>query len=256
MVLLFLRGPLPQALSHDDAHPQSKRISAMVLGTCRWFSALEQFSRHYLDKPIKHPRLRLLAYIGLYQCLFMHQHAALSVHQTVEACRTLKLSWAKSMLNFLLRSALRHPPRLQDYRTETWAHPAWLDKRLQEAWPHHIDAIRRNSLSTAAIHLRCAVDSRDAWVLTFQKQGIAATNHPHCPSAIIISESVDITSLPGFHEGQWMYKTRCPMGCTLLVLKKSSRMMHAAAWVVNYLLTYQPAYLLAIDTCETSYATP
>ena len=137
------------ALTRLDNQVPSERDRAFVrsicYGTLRWYYRLDAILTHLLNKPLRNKdvNVRILALLGLYQIGFTRVKPHAAVSETVEAAG--KKTWAKSLLNGILRNYLRNPDKfdaLADKSEEGKnAHPQWLSSELRKNWPEYADDI-------------------------------------------------------------------------------------------------------------------
>ena len=110
-------------------------IKELCYGVLRWYYRLEFFLNRLLDKPIrrKDTDIRALILCGLYQLAFLRVPAHAAVSATVNAAGHLDKTWAKQLINAVLRRYQREsatleqaisncalcPPAVVDYSTSS-----------------------------------------------------------------------------------------------------------------------------------------
>ena len=118
-------------------NPKDKAfVQAVCYGVCRYYHRLQFILTQLLDKPIKDAEIYALALVGLYQLAFMRVKTHAAVSETVDATR--KKSWAKNLINALLRRYLREQEALEAQAnlnpTALYSHPKWLIARVENDW--------------------------------------------------------------------------------------------------------------------------
>jgi 16S rRNA (cytosine967-C5)-methyltransferase len=86
-------------------------IQALAYGVSRWFWELDFLLARLCAKPIKEPYVKALALIGLFQLRHMRVKPYAAVAETVAAAK--RMSWAKPLLNGLLRTYQREQASLE-----------------------------------------------------------------------------------------------------------------------------------------------
>jgi len=196
----------------DHLEQKDKALAReIIFGTLRQYYQLLAVSELLLSKPLKNKDKDVLCLIliGLYQLFYTRipDHAVLS--ETVQAATKIKKPWAKSLINAILRKALRESEQLLTTVNEDPAIkaslPQWIYQQLATDWPQQLHEICENSHQRAALTLRvnCRHNSRDQYLLRLQKSGIAATIHPLADQALVLEKSCDITTLPGYKQGDF-----------------------------------------------------
>lgn len=199
--------PAAQTTIEERERPLVQELS---YGVIRWHLRLNALAERLLRKPLRRRDLdvALLLEIGLYQLIHMHIPAYAAIDQTVQATRTLGKPWASGLVNAVLRRYLREAAACsagldQAQPAVRYSMPEWLIGRLERAYPGDWARVcgesnARPPMSLRVNLLRCG---RDAYLARLDAAGIAAAVHPMVPSAIVLSEPVPVTRLPGFGEG-------------------------------------------------------
>lgn len=147
--------------SADNLSPKDEALlQALCYGVCRWQPRLDLICRQLLDRPLKTKDIdiRVLLLVGIYQLLFTRIPAHAAINETVKASGDLGKSWARGLINAVLRRLQREQQRLltnleprPEYR---YSHPDWLLARLKEAWPDHWETICAANNTQAPLTLR------------------------------------------------------------------------------------------------------
>jgi 16S rRNA (cytosine967-C5)-methyltransferase len=196
--------PAPAVAERDRA-----LVAELVYGACRWFHRLDFFLARLLQRPLK-PReaeLRALLLIGLYQLVQTRVATHAAVDETVAASRALGKDWAAGLVNGVLRTFLRDRASLEAAAdadpAAAYAHPAWLVRRLQDAWPEHWRAVLHagNTRPPMTLRVNRLRGSTADYVSRLAEAGVAASAVDAVPSAVVLEQPVDVARLPGFDEG-------------------------------------------------------
>lgn len=212
-------------------------LQELCFGTLRWYSRLDAMAKQLLDKPLKgkYQPVHALLLVGLYQLLYTRVPAHAALAETVAACKRLKADPFKGLVNGVLRNVQRRQQELEEKVDALpqlrQAHPNWLMKRLQQAYPEQWQAIMaaNNCHPPMWIRVNETHHSRDQYMALLAEQGIEASADPLAAQALRLGRPVDVTTLPGFSEGH----------CSV---------QDAAAQMAAQLLDPQPGELI-LDAC-------
>jgi 16S rRNA (cytosine967-C5)-methyltransferase len=125
----------------------------------------------------------------------------------VEGTKTLRGPSLSGLINAVLRSYLRDQEALDAFAVShnagLYAHPSWLLKLLQEAYPQQWQTIIEANNSKAPMWLRVNRQhhSREAYLALLDNEQIEYTVHPQAADAIKLASPCDVTLLPGFDRG-------------------------------------------------------
>jgi 16S rRNA (cytosine967-C5)-methyltransferase len=233
---LSLNTVLPPALDRTDPRDRGL-LQELCHGVCRWHPQLQAWLDRLLARPLD-PRehvIRALLFIGLYQLqhLRIPEHAA--VAETVAAARELRKPWAVGLTNAVLRAALRRRAELVDV-LETdpvacTAHPRWLLERLQQDWPDDWPAIvaANNARPPFTLRINQRVLDREEYRQRLAT-GQIAEPIASVETALVLSEPVDLATLPGFAEG-WasVQDAAAQLAAPLLEVQPGLRVLDACA---------------------------
>ncbi len=200
---------LTDTFKHLDDRKEQSFIQALCYGVMRWYPQLEFIADTLLDKPLKQKDtdIKLLLLLGIYQIDKMRtpEHAAVSA--TVDACNTLEKSWARHLVNAILRRYLREKTRLETLLNNStsarFAHPEWLIEKLQQDWPAQWSALLEKNNSPPPMHLRVNLlkDSRDNYIEKLSLAGLEGKASPLTDSGISLLRPATVEQLPGFFSG-------------------------------------------------------
>ena len=181
----------------------------LSLGSCRWFFRLNALTKILLKHPFQEEDqdLHALLIVGLYQLLIQGKAPHAAVHATVDVCEEMGKGYAKSVVNACLRRYGREYenllPPLDDNPVTATSHPKWLVKLLTKAWPDQWQAILDGNNERAPLCLRVNQRqlSREDYLVLLAEADIDAHCGVYSEDAIYLTESCDVTQLPGFDQG-------------------------------------------------------
>lgn len=185
-------------------------VKELCFGTLRWYDQLEFLLGRYLDRPLKQRDgdIRTLILVGLYQLHHLGTPPHAAVSETVEATADLDKSWAKPLVNALLRRSQREFQRLRPELDRNpgarYSHPAWLIDRIKADWPDQWEAILQTNNQRPPQHLRVNLlrTTRENYLEDLERAGIRAQQIDLTPCGIQVPDPVDVDALPGFDDGR------------------------------------------------------
>ncbi|EDY87137.1 ribosomal RNA small subunit methyltransferase B [gamma proteobacterium HTCC5015] len=177
-------------------------------GSLRYYHRYEWLSQQLLKKPFKHKDsdLQAVLALGLYQLFEMRipDHAAVS--NTVALVNGLKKSWAKGVINAVLRNALRQRDewrgKIADEEAAQHSLPRWLLNFLEGNWPDQWTGIAEASLAKPPMTLRISGGARDQYRQRLSALDIECHAPERADWALTITPPVDTDVLPGFAKGE------------------------------------------------------
>ena len=193
-----------------DAVPDGKDrafIQALSFGVLRQYHQLDFILQQLLSKSIrnKDTDIKVLLLIGLYQLKYMRVKSHAAVSETVVAAK--KKSWAKSLINGVLRQYLREQETLDKLADDNFiayhSHPQWLVDIIKQSWPEQFRSILQENNKQAPMVLRVnlAQTTRDEYLEKLEHNAIVASLVPFCSTAIVLKQAVLVDQLPGFSDG-------------------------------------------------------
>lgn len=211
-------------------------IQELCYGVIRWYAPLKQLCSYLLKKPLNanDQDVYALLLIGLYQLNYLRTSPHAAVHETVQAARELHKVWAVPLINGVLRSFQRQKDSLLKKlpRDSHFAHPDWLIKKLQQAWPNEWEAIiaANNHLPPMSLRVNLLKITRKDYAQKLKDNGITASLSELSQAGIILDESCPVLKLPGFMEGVVSIQdTAAQLAASLLILEPGQRVLDACA---------------------------
>jgi 16S rRNA (cytosine967-C5)-methyltransferase len=252
-----LTAALDSLLLNIDAKDKAF-IQAICYGVCRQYQRLDFILSQLLEKPLKDTEIKALALVGLYQLSFMRVKSHAAVSETVSAI-TKKKSWAKGLLNALLRRYLREQETLEAQANRNHcaavSHPDWLIKRIEHDWAEHAAQIfhENNQQPPMVLRVNLARTNREAYLQRLAEQDIIGSAVDFCPTAIVLDKPVAVDLLPDFFEG-WVsvQDTAAQLSASLLDVQAGQRVLDLCAapgGKTAHILESQPQLkeLVAVD---------
>lgn len=199
---------LSDSLLKYKTHSDFPLISEFCYGVCRHYYALRSILCSMLDKPFKAKDLdvELSIILGLYQLEFMSIKPFAAVNETVKLSKALKKSWAKGVINALLRRYQREKDSimagLENDEAYQLNHPTWFIKKLKAA-SYDVDTICQANDKRPPIYLRVNLKkiSPDAYLKLLHDQNIDAALCSYTDKTIVVNSKINVPELPGFDKG-------------------------------------------------------
>ena len=205
----------------------------LAFGFCRWYFALSTLLASRLQKPLRarDRDIEVILILGLYQLLVMNTEPHAAVNETVKLALAQKKSWARGLVNALLRGVVRDGIEL-DSNSPTQAYPDWIMSRIRRDWGEQAERVLIEGNNRPPMTLR--VDTRQASIdnviTTLGSAGIEASRHSTVSTAIVLSAPCEVTQLPGFERGILnVQDAAAQIAATLLDCKSGARVLDACA---------------------------
>lgn len=183
-------------------------IYQLAYGSLRFYSALQALANYALKQPLspKDQDIYFLIILGFYQIQHLDIPEYAIVKETVDAADVLKKSWAKKLINAILRRFLRERESFEQQclcsEEAQYAHPQWFINRIKLAWPVQWEKILQANNEKAPMHLRVnpLKISRDDYLKILNKENIEAISLNN-KEGLCLAQAMDVQKLPGFREG-------------------------------------------------------
>lgn len=230
--LLNDKSSLSQLMPNSaDVSPMTKEI---CFGFCRHYFRLQAIANCLLQKKPKETEIWVALLIGLYQLHYMNQPDYAVVKETVALLEKTKKSWAKGLVNAVLRNFCRQKDELLTKlnKDPLFLHgqPHWLLKRLQADWPNDWQAIAQANDRHPPMTLRVNVKKNSVaeYLQRLEQAGIEAYPHPVATEGINLASPCDVRQLPGFADGCISVQDgAAQLAASLLSLKPGLRVLDA-----------------------------
>lgn len=255
-----LEGPLSRVADERDR----ALIQAMAYGVMRDYWRLDWLLSQLLNTPLKQRDVDIQAslMLGLYQLMEMRipDHAA--VAETVKLPGQLKKTWAKGLVNGVLRNFQRQRDallsRMEKDPVASSAHPSWLLQLLQQDWPQDWGTITAANNTNPPMTLRVnpAQHDRETYLGLLKAKGIICEPALHTEYGLTLAHPVRVEQLPGFSRGAISVQdAAAQLAAQLLDAQPGERVLDACAapgGKTAHILERQPALaeLVALDISE------
>lgn len=214
-----------------EAAPMTKEL---CYGVCRQYVRLEAIADRLMDKRPKSIEIWLLILIGLYQLQYMQAPDYAVVKETVALLGALKKTWAKGLVNAVLRQFCRNSQQILSDLAEDdafiYGQPQWLLQHLQTDWPDdwQVIALANDVHPPMTLRVNTQQTTLVNYLTVLEKAGIEAYAHPLVPSAVTLVKPIDVTQLPGFTQGMVSVQdAAAQLAASLLSLKPGLRILDA-----------------------------
>jgi 16S rRNA (cytosine967-C5)-methyltransferase len=222
-------------LSHLIA-PLSPFSRELCFGVCRYYFRLEAIAQALLTKKPKGLDLWLNLLMGLYQLHELNLPDYAVVQETVALISRKHATWAKGLINAVLRTYCRDRATLIEQLKNKPAychnHPAWFIQRMQEAWPKDWQRILQANDIHPPMTLRAHALHGDAadYLTELNQVNINATACQYATHGITLNTPCDVHLLPGFRAGHISVQDEAAqLAPTLLQLKPGLRVLDACS---------------------------
>ncbi len=231
----------------------------LVFGLCRWYYALSALLARRLQKPLRERDrdIEIILLLGLYQLLVIKTGAHAAVNETVKLALSRKKSWARGLVNAVLRAVVRDEVSL-DSNAQAQAYPDWVLARIHRDWGEQAEQLLIEGNQRPPMTLRA--DTRrarlDDLIDALGADGIDARKHEIVATAIELASPCDVTQLTGFEQGLLSVQdAAAQIAASLLVCASGARVLDACAApggkTAHLLQTYDDIELDALDSSET-----
>ena len=227
---ISLSVALPEQQKYLENGKDKALLAELCYGVMRYLPQLDKQVSDCMSKQMKGKQriVHQLLLVGCYQLYFTRipSHAAIS--ETAEACRQLKFEGLVKVVNGVLRTIQRQEkPLATDNDTLAYNTPAWIIKRLKEAYPDSWQNVIEQSHERPPMWLRNNQQSqaRETYLQALAGLDIEA-EAGNSPDSILLSSPRDVMQLPGFETGaasvqdgaaQWAATLLAPQGEELVL---------------------------------------
>ncbi|WP_108945037.1 16S rRNA (cytosine(967)-C(5))-methyltransferase RsmB [Shewanella halifaxensis] len=227
---ISLSVALPEQQRNLENGKDKALLAELCYGVMRYLPQLDKQVSDCMSKQMKGKQriVHQLLLVGCYQLYFTRipSHAAIS--ETAEACRQLKFEGLVKVVNGVLRTIQRQEkPLATDNDTLAYNTPAWIIKRLKEAYPDSWQNVIEQSHERPPMWLRNNQQSqtRETYLQALAGLDIEA-EAGNSPDSILLSSPRDVMQLPGFETGaasvqdgaaQWAATLLAPQGEELVL---------------------------------------
>jgi len=235
---------LDRVLESESERLQAERrarLRELCYGGCRYYALLNGILGQLLSRPVRSKErvVHFLLVIGLYQLEFLRipDHAA--VDETVASLNAGRLSWARGLVNGVLREyiRLRGSDRLVEIHealtpAERASVSEYLFAAIQRSWPQHAEAICAASIARPPMTLRVNRQkiTRDLYLERLAGCQFGAEATVDSPDGVTLNQPAMVFDLPMFDQGWVSVQDESAQLCTgLLRLEPDAVVLDACA---------------------------
>ncbi len=232
-------------------------LSALLNDGARWWLRFAPAIDALVAHPLRDADIYALLVLGLVQLEILQLPDYAAVAATVDATRALGKPKFAALANALLRRWLReretHLARLDSDTATRTAHPPWLIDAIASDYPDDVDAILAADNVEAPVWLRVNSrrTTREQLVAMFAQSNIACDIVQELPDALILRESRDVTTLPGYAAGTFSVQDGAAQyAATLLDARNGTRVLDACAapgGKTAHILEHADTHVVALD---------
>lgn len=213
-------------------HPADRGFcQEIIYGTLRHYASLQATLAPFLKKKIspKNKPLEIVLCAAVYQLYHLKLPDYAVINESVFVTKSIDFEWATGFVNGVLRNAARadNSTLIRDKHHD---HPAWLAKKIRQAYPDHADAVFAANHHSARTMLRVRHADRAAYLSALHAHEIAAVPHIDNKDAVVLTDSVMMRDLPSFTVGGvTVQDANAQLAANLLGVKSGMRVLDACA---------------------------
>ena len=185
-------------------------LQEICYGVCRHHQSLAFLLEQLLERPLRKrdSDLKYLLLSAIYQLRELSVPEYAVIDETVKAAGELRKSWAKPMVNAVLRNFQRgradfESRILQQPESVQLNHPVWLADAIRADWPRQWRSIleHNNRRPPMCLRVNRLRGSRDETMRLLQQAGLECAAGGLAPSSIYLNKPRPVREIPGFAEG-------------------------------------------------------
>ena len=213
-------------------------IRETAYGACRYYTYLDALLSGLLRKPIR-PKDRLihcLLVCALYQLIFMRIPDHAVVNNSVSSLASGNFSWAKNLLNGVLRNFNRNRDKIladmPDDGPIGHAFPKHLYEQILSDWPEHGERILSASNVKPPLTLRVYIrrNSREEYSRLLEDAGMGFELTRDSALGVTLDQPVPVDRIPGFLEGRVSVQDEsAQLVLSALEIKEGNRILDGCA---------------------------
>jgi len=175
---------------------------SLTYNTIRFYHQLNDIASSILDKPIakKNLDIHCLILLGANQILFSNIPSHAAIFETVNVVNILDKSWAKGLVNAVLREIDRNKDLL--LKKPHFSHPSWMVKKIKSYYPDNFEQIfyQNNTQAPMSIRVHPEYNLND-YQNSLDLIGIESVRISVTPQLLLLGKAVDVMALPDFTNG-------------------------------------------------------
>lgn len=210
----------------DDALAKS-----LVFGTIRFYHRLNDIVTDLLNHSLEKEDLDIhcLMLLGAYQILYSKVAIHASIFETVDTLNFLDKTWAKGLVNAILRQIDRDQEQLK--KQVHYSHPTWMVKKIKQNYPDNFEQIFSQNNIQAPMTIRVHPKySLSEYQQNLAECGINTTIVSVAPQALVLEKPVSVYDLPDFDNGScYVQDASAQLAAHLLAPEKQDRVLDACS---------------------------
>lgn len=206
---------------------------SLLLETCRYFPRLDSILHLLSHKPIKQSFVRAAILLGLSELVIFEKPVHAVIHEYVNIIKASPERFASGFVNACLRRFIRESQTiissLENKLEFLYAHPDWLIKKIQNAWPDAWQTIleANNQHGPMTLRVNLSQISRQDYM---KKAGIDAKPGMYSCASLTLAQPKGVDEIEGFDQGLVSVQDEAfQVAASLLKLQPHLRVLDACA---------------------------
>lgn len=180
----------------------SAETKSLIFGTIRFYHQLNDIVTKKLKKPLETSNIDVhcVMLIGAYQLLHSNIATHAAIYETVNVLDSINKSWAKGLVNAVLREIDRQSDALLNQ--VHYSHPSWFVKKIKNNYPDNFEQIFANNNTQAPMAIRLHPDyNLKDYQNKLSNLGVESYPVNVAPQALVLKKAVTVFQLPDFDKG-------------------------------------------------------
>jgi 16S rRNA (cytosine967-C5)-methyltransferase len=248
---------------YSNITPQQRAVAQdLSYGTLRFYGAIQALLDQLLQKSLDDARLQCLLLVAIYQLQYDKAASHTVVDQAVKAASQSKKTWAKGLVNGVLRNFLRQQTELvanlEGNEFATYSYPAWWITKLKHQYPENwqVMLVAGNQHPPMTLRVNQRQISAADFVAKLDAVGIASKALG--ANAVTLDKPIPVDRIPGFSAGEASVQDyAAQVAGYALDLKDGQRVLDACCapgGKTGQILELADVDLVAVDNDETRIA--
>ncbi|APC91181.1 MULTISPECIES: 16S rRNA (cytosine(967)-C(5))-methyltransferase RsmB [Francisella] len=194
---------LEQKLLSQNLSEQNKSfVKLLCYEFFRNYYSLENIAVLHLTQKTK-AKAKVLIMLGALQIFEIKQPYYASINETVAACKDLKITWAKKLINGILRKIIRNIQDMTNIYNQSKLidMPKWLSDTLKKQYPKHYLAIAQAINAKADMFIRLNQTKDSNKVLDYFKLNKITYSFTDLKNCIKLDQAIDVKHNQLFQQG-------------------------------------------------------
>ncbi len=217
--------------SFNYPDPDDALAKSLVFGTIRFYHQLNDIVTDLLNHSLEKEDLDIhcLMLLGAYQILYSKVAIHASIYETVDTLNFLDKTWAKGLVNAILRQIDRDKEKL--LAQTHYSHPTWMVKKIKQNYPNDFEQIFEQNNTQAPMTIRVHPSYPiDDYQQNLANENIQSEALKAAPQALVLNKPVSVYDLPDFDIGScYVQDGSAQLAAHLLAPEKSDRILDACS---------------------------